>query len=448
MFLLNRVRLLFSIVVTSFVFMLPSSAVATCTVGSTGTFSGSGGYGVFYVSSDSGGCQWTVQPNNSWISIIQPNPSQLQSGQGLVQYYVQPNTTSTRNGSIAVNFTTQTPTTVSFSESATAAQNVYQEFWTPNVGWATQNITAFGGPQALPGGSLSSLYDTSRAQEHIFYVGSDLHLHHYYSYTGGWIVQDLGVGPAAGTTLTSFYDSSRQQQHVFYIGTNQHIHHEYFSGSWVAEDIGGNLPVGTTLTSLYETSTGDQYLYFISADGQIHQVIWAGSWSSAVIGTGALPGTITCLYDPLKNRRTVFYVGASDYQLHEIYWSGSAWVPVNLGQTPLAVSSLASLYDTRLSQEQVYYVTTGGNLGQVYLSGSTWAFQNLGGSPTQTFYSGLTTMFDSRQGQDHAFFLDANSDLNHWWSGNGHENLGAIAVGSPLTSVFDGQVQHVIYLHN
>jgi len=122
-----------------------------------------------------------------------------------------------------------------------------------NTTWHTDDPTAMtGAPLAATGSSLSSFLDASGKLtggipgQAIFYIGVDQHVHHLYTDTT-WHTDDptamTGATAAlAGSPLSSFLDSTGvttgapSGQAIFYIGTDLHVHHIYSSTAWHTDD--------------------------------------------------------------------------------------------------------------------------------------------------------------------------------------------------------------------
>jgi hypothetical protein len=111
--------------------------------------------------------------------------------------------------------------------------------------------------------------------EHVFYEGTDSHIHEVYHYHGTWWDHPIGGVTAAsynGQGLTSVWDGS--VEHVFYIGyLDKHVHELYFNGQWWPNDWTNwghlsNVPFATYLTSSYDGQTSTTAVLGSSFFGQ------------------------------------------------------------------------------------------------------------------------------------------------------------------------------------
>lgn len=138
--------------------------------------------------------------------------------------------------------------------------------------------------------SVSANYDDVHAQEHLYYLGVDGHVHHLqFSYPGNhWSSQDLtlvtgSVVPAAVSNLASIADTAKGVQHVFYVGLDQHVHQIYSGNNWAGEDITNeteaSVPaLATPLTSFQDDPDGQQHAFYFGQDTHLYHFWYAGSW--------------------------------------------------------------------------------------------------------------------------------------------------------------------------
>jgi Repeat of unknown function (DUF346) len=117
-------------------------------------------------------------------------------------------------------------------------------------------------------------------QQHVFYRGTDGHIHHILWDTfSAKLYADVWTRhapPAAGDPATL---ATPGQQHVFYRGQDRHIHHIV----WVAEkrrlyrDVwtlrtGAPLAAGDPVTM---ETPGQQHVFYRGTDGAINHILWA-----------------------------------------------------------------------------------------------------------------------------------------------------------------------------
>lgn len=139
--------------------------------------------------------------------------------------------------------------------------------------------------------SMSSNYDDVHAQEHVYFLGVDQHVHHLlFSYPGShWSSQDLTliagtVIPAAVSNLASIADTAAGVQHVFYVGLDQHVHQLYSGNNWAGEDITNEtaapMPaLATPLTSFQDDPDMQQHAFYFGQDAHLYHFWYAGQWN-------------------------------------------------------------------------------------------------------------------------------------------------------------------------
>jgi hypothetical protein len=169
-------------------------------------------------------------------------------------------------------------------------QHVYVLYQLETSSWFGGDLTFdYGAPPAAVG-SMTSFIDPSGPYIHVFYEGTDGHVHEVYctvcsSQGPSWHYDDpthLANAPVAtpGSALTSFIDGG--VMHVFYFGTNAHVNELYWTGgiSWHKDDPtqlgGGPGPANTnSLTSFVDA--GVMHVFYLY-NGNVHELYWNGSW--------------------------------------------------------------------------------------------------------------------------------------------------------------------------
>jgi len=124
--------------------------------------------------------------------------------------------------------------------------------------------------------------------EHIFYLGTDQHIHQLYFNTGvgHWVDQDLTITSGAAVNaqnqspLASFVDTPGE--HVSYIGTNNHVIQLYWtsSGGWVEQDLSATAENGLTTLPGSESpligffdSIGEHFYYLARPEGSAYDIM-------------------------------------------------------------------------------------------------------------------------------------------------------------------------------
>jgi len=193
-------------------------------------------------------------------------------------------------------------------------------------GCRLSNIPAFtpsdltslaGGTLANPGSSLTGFSDANG--QHVFYVGTDQHVHHllwngsaennqdltvYFAWTGtGWEQAALPLT----NSLTSF--SNTYGEHVYYVGMDQHVYQINLTASDATTDLtaltGGALAnpwvegvcnPGTTLASIASDAWGREDVFYTGADLRIHGFQYpsvpgvTNTWTKADLDNGPTIG--------------------------------------------------------------------------------------------------------------------------------------------------------------
>jgi hypothetical protein len=86
-------------------------------------------------------------------------------------------------------------------------------------------------------------FPLSDDSEHVFFIGTDSHVHELTHTGAGWVDNDLttlaGAVPPIPTTALDGYRLSNDSKHVNFIGTDNHVHELYFTAAagWVDNDL-------------------------------------------------------------------------------------------------------------------------------------------------------------------------------------------------------------------
>jgi hypothetical protein len=327
---------------------VPGSSIATFLDPFGATTGGPAGQSFFYVAAD--GHVHHVYSNTTWFA---DDPSAATGAtaadpSGGVTAFLDPSGVTTgRHAGQAVFY-------------IGVDQHVHHLF--SDTTWHTDDPTAgAGAPLAAVGSSLCSFLDaggktTGSPGQAIFYIGTDHHIHHLYSNTT-WHTDDptamTGAPPAiAGSPLTCFLDPSGKTtgspagQSIFYIGTDLHVHHLYSNTTWLADDptamTGAPLAAaGSSLTSFLDltgATTGGvpgQAIFYVGADQQVHHIFSDTTWhrDDPAAATGATPAIagspLSSFVDPTgattgrPSGQAVFYTG-TDHHIHHLY-SDTTW---------------------------------------------------------------------------------------------------------------------------
>jgi hypothetical protein len=123
----------------------------------------------------------------------------------------------------------------------------------------------------------------------VFFIGTDNHVHELFINGGTWHDNNLTTLAGAGTvppTPTTHLASYRllfdDSQHVFFIGTDNHVHELDIAGAgWYDHDLttlaGAVPPKPATALTGYALSTNSKHTFFIGTDDHVHELLFAGA---------------------------------------------------------------------------------------------------------------------------------------------------------------------------
>ena len=224
--------------------------------------------------------------------------------------------------------------------------HVHELFIARGGRWADNDLTTLAGVGAKPPTPTSALtsYRLSDDSQHVFFIGTDNHVHELFIDGGSWADNDLtalaGAVPPTPTSALTGYPLSDDSQHVFFIGTDNHVHELFIAGgSWADNDLtalaGAVPPTPTSALTGYPLSDDSQHVFFIGTDNHVHELDIAGAgWADNDLTTlaGAVPPTPTSAltgYRLSNNSKHVFFIG-TDNHVHELFIAGAGWVDNDL----------------------------------------------------------------------------------------------------------------------
>ena len=123
-------------------------------------------------------------------------------------------------------------------------KHVHELYITAGAAWVDNDLTELAG--AVPPIATSALegFRLSDDSQHVFFIGTDDHVYELYITAGaGWVYNDLTAlaraVPPTPTTALDGYRLSDDSKHVFFIGTDNHVHELYIArgGRWVDNDL-------------------------------------------------------------------------------------------------------------------------------------------------------------------------------------------------------------------
>ena len=267
---------------------------------------------------------------------------------------------------------------------------------TDNAGNITAASFSVIGVQPEPGGALSSFADNMG--EHVFYVGTDQHVHQLSWNTQAWADQDLSRstgGPLAlaGSGISSFGDDLGE--HVFYVGNDQRVHQLFWNTTvWADQDLsaGGPLVVAGSGISSFADNLGE-HVFYVGTDQHVHQLYWNTQFWDNQDLSGSTGGPLVAAESGISSfadneGEHVFYAG-TDQHVHQLFWNTAVWADQDLSHLtggPLAVAArgISSFADNE--GEHVFYMGNDTNAHQLYWNSNKWVDQNL----TNVVYASVT----------------------------------------------------------
>jgi zinc metalloprotease ZmpB len=228
--------------------------------------------------------------------------------------------------------------------------HVHELFIASGGRWADNNLTTLATAVLPTPTSALTSYRLGNSQ-HVFFIGTDNHVHELFIDGGSWADNDLTVSANAGAGAVPPTPTSDltgyplgNSQHVFFIGTDNHVHELFIDGAgWVDNDLttlaSAVPPAPTSDLTGYPLGNGSQHVFFIGTDSHVHELfIDGGSWAdndltvSANAGAGAVPPTPTSDltgYRLGNNSKHVFFIGTDDH-VHELFIDGAGWLDNDL----------------------------------------------------------------------------------------------------------------------
>jgi hypothetical protein len=246
---------------------------------------------------------------------------------------------------------------VNYIGSGDHVHELYRAAGAEPTDWTDNDLTVLAGAVAPHHNTALDSYWGTDSSQHVFFLGTDSHLHELYITPGaaGWVDNDLTKLSNAATTpivngaLVASWNTD-SSQNVFYTGADEHIHEMFIvpgGPGWgdhdltkVAHAIAPN--IGAAL-DVYPGSDGSLHINFFGVDGHVHELYN----HPGAAGAGWVDNDLTTLANAVApvvgdrelhgywgndSSQHVNFIGVDD-DLHELYISpGSKWVDNNLTQ--------------------------------------------------------------------------------------------------------------------
>jgi hypothetical protein len=291
----------------------------------------------------------------------------------------------------------------------------------------------------------------------------------------GWNLNDLASSagaPSAASNLSGFVLPSRGTQHVYFRGTDDHIHElSWDRRGWRHRDLhaGVNAPLAKgDPAATVSLRAGGKHVVYVGVDGHVHELASAGGqtdWRHTDLNavtrtTATVEGNPTVTSLEKKGTRHIFFRGEGG-KVHEVSFEGGAWRHEELTSAVRGMALAAGDPSARAHEAAgllyLVYRDKDGHVHQLCEDHGLWKATDLSAS-TKTAAPPAAGdpslyVFDG-QGSRHVTYRSADGHIHQLSSddkGTQHEDLTArtsapIATGEPTGYVFNLQgTQHVLY---
>jgi Pro-kumamolisin, activation domain len=280
-------------------------------------------------------------------------------------------------------------------------KHVHELYITAGAAWVDNDLTEEAG--AVPPKATSALegFRLSDDSQHVFFIGTDGHVYELYITAGaGWIYNDLtalaGVGavPPNPTSALEGFRLSDDSKHVFFIGTDGHVHELQIArgGRWVDNDVttlagAAFSPNPTTALDGFRLSDDSEHVNYIDTVGHVHELAHTGAgWVDHDLTTlaGAVLPTPNSALDGFRlsdDSEHVIFIGGS--HVHELTHTGAGWVDNDLttlaGASAVLPTATSALDGFRLSDdsEHVFFIGIDSHVHELTHTGAGWVDSDL-----------------------------------------------------------------------
>ena len=275
--------------------------------------------------------------------------------------------------------------------------HVYELYFTAGTGWVYNDLTALARAVAPAATSALAGFRLSDDSKHVFFIGTDNHVHELFiAGDGRWDDNDLttlaGAVPPAATSALTGHRLSDDSQHVFFIGTDNHVHELFIAGAgWADNNLttlaGAVAPTPTSALTGHRLSDDSQHVFFIGTDNHVHELFIAGAgWADNNLTTlaGAVPPTPTSDltgYPLSDNSQHVFFIG-TDNHVRELFIAGAGWADNDLttlaGAVPPTPTSALTGYRLSNDTKHVFFIGTDDHVHEFFFTAVTgWVDNDL-----------------------------------------------------------------------
>jgi hypothetical protein len=342
------------------------------------------------------------------------------------------------------------------------------------------NINDLGGIQgnvrvAGSGQNLAGFAWESQNTEHVFFIGSDSHIHELYHDTA-WHHNDLtqlsgDPGKPLGH-LAAYVWEKQGTEHVFYVGNDfpPRIHELYYDGKWHAHDLNQAVPDAAlpasdsaSLVGYVFAGQNTQHVIYVGNDLHIHELSYDNKWQHSDLSKAAskqpeevLCGGITAFASEYENTQHVFYIQSAG--ISELWWNGT-WHLDSIGLDQHGVPPYAAYltpqlagysWESKKSEHVIYIDRNNYHIHEIYLDNTPhiWINSDLSNTVGQNkaFLPGMNATagavpgllgyaFES-DGTEHVIYTGVNNDIwELYHDGGGWQVGGRSRDGVPMSLI-------------
>jgi Fungal fucose-specific lectin len=246
-------------------------------------------------------------------------------------------------------------------------------------------------PEPTSAISIFNFSSSANAEIDTVFEGTDQHFHDVIEYNNDngqyWEEEDLttmaAAPPAAVASAIANLSGSNGNYHLYYFGTDNHVHEIYSNSHAVWDQVDVSLAAGAPSavagSALVSWIGGSfELVYFLTPQGHIGEVAsqdkgvtWAYKDITTTAGAPVVAaGSQLAGYENGSSSQVYFFT--ADGHVHSVRTSGALWLTTDLtsaANAPVA-ANVHSLAAVPLGNTFVYYETAAGHIDELTSSGS------------------------------------------------------------------------------
>jgi hypothetical protein len=300
-----------------------------------------------------------------------------------------------------------------------------------SVNATTQNLRAWTAYTTGRPGTPFAFREPNTGNEDIFYRGSDNALWQVaWTPSGGW-KSPYRIGGVLTSDPMGFIEPNETMD-VYYRGTNNAIwvYYREPSGHWSTFEVDHEAPLSAGKTFGYMFPDGTKAVFYCSMSHVISLLYYNGIWNNPGMAVGeAAP----CEGDPVaylqpSGMQNVFY-RTTGGDVGQVWWNSAGWhsSPISVGGSMVGTPTA---YLEPNGMQNVFFRTTSNSMGQVWWNSEGWHNSPLGG---EVF--GNPDAFMTPNGFQHVYYVNHFGTIGEWWwessSGWHNHELGEGAASDP-----------------